>query len=127
MTKKLLYRGFSTANYMANGTLRLSGVDVIKADLYNAIYTPKGSRRMMAKHGSIIPNVPFEAITPAIVEGIHNDLDDIFKRDPRVRVITLQVVPYPDDNTIIASANLLFVEFGTVEKLQYNFNVGNTQ
>jgi phage baseplate assembly protein W len=116
-----LYRGFSTINYSGSGEFSLKDIELVKRDLLNHIYTEKGSRVMMPNFGTRIPLMVFEpndAQTRAIIE---EDLREVFDYDPRVRLINLSVVQLPDNNAIIALADLLYIEFNVKDVLRLEF------
>jgi hypothetical protein len=50
---------------------------------------------------------PNDSKTRAIVE---EDLRKVFSYDPRVKLISLDVYSLPDNNAIVAIANLLYLE-----------------
>jgi len=111
------YKGFSSLNWSKNKSFRLTNVELVKRDLMNHIWTVKGERVMMPNFGTRIPVLAFEQndeITRAIVE---KDLKEVFDYDPRVRLLNLQVVNVPDNNSIVAIANLLYLEFDVEDTL----------
>ena len=111
------YKGFSSANWSKNKSFRLTNIDLVKRDLLNHIWTAKGERVMMPNFGTRIPILAFEQndeTTRAIVE---NDLREVFEYDPRVRLLNLQVANLPDNNTIVAIVDLLYLEFDVRDTL----------
>lgn len=118
MNSKVIYKGFSTANWIKNKTFVLSNMELVKQDLLNHIYTVKGERVMMPAFGTRIPLLAFEPndeITRTIIE---QDLKEVFEYDPRVKLIDLQVLSLPDNNAIIALADLLYIEFNVRDILR---------
>ena len=116
-----LYTGFSSFQYNENKSFALSDIDLVKRDLLNHIYTEKGTRVMMPNFGTRIPLLVFEPNdedTRAIVES---DLREVFEYDPRVRLINLSVMQLPDNNAIIAMADLLYIEFNVRDVLRLEF------
>jgi len=120
---RIIYKGYSSHNYVQNRTFLLTDIDIVKRDLMNHIHTRKGSRRMMPEYGTIIPEVVFELITPELLDAIRQDLDVVFDADPRVKPVRIQLTPYDDQNTIYVSAELLFIEVNTVDNLEFNITV----
>jgi phage baseplate assembly protein W len=112
-----LYNGFSTANWMANRTFGLKDIELVKQDLLNHIYTIKGQRLMMPNYGTRIPMMVFEPNDDNTRQIIETDLTEVFNYDPRVSVISLQVLSLPNNNAILAMADLLYVEFNVRDVL----------
>lgn len=121
-TRQGLYRGFSTANYMQSKSFSLTDLALVKQDLLNHIYTRKGSRRMMGGYGTIIPDVPFEQLTDSLIESIVSDLERVFDMDPRVENLRIDVDQAPDQNTLIVSALLRYVELQVVDALIFDIS-----
>jgi phage baseplate assembly protein W len=114
---KAIYRGFSTANWITNSTLGLSNIELVKRDLLNHIYTVKGERVMMPNFGTRIPTLTFEPNDEFTKRIIEEDLTEVFNYDPRVKLIGLNVLSLPDNNSILALADLLYVEFNVRDTL----------
>jgi phage baseplate assembly protein W len=113
-----IYRGFSTRDWQDRQTFGMRDLDLVKRDLLNHIYTIKGERVMMPNFGTRIPLVAFEPNdeqTRAIVE---TDLATVFNYDPRVQLLSLVVSSLPDNNAIVAIADLLYVEFQVRDELR---------
>lgn len=122
-----LYRGFSTANYLATKqSFRLSDVDIVKRDLLNHIYTRRGERLMMPTFGTTIPDLVFEPLDDQTVNEVRAQLSYVFNYDPRVQVIDMSVFAVPDLNGIIASAVLQYVELNIVNRFDLHLEF-NTQ
>lgn len=116
-----IYRGFSTANWSKRKSFALSNIELVKQDLLNHIYTDRGSRVMMPEFGTRIPTLAFEPNDETTLRIIEEDLTYVFKYDPRVKLINLSVVSLPDNNAIMAVADILYVEFNTEERLNIEF------
>ena len=112
------YRGFSTANWLKTKTFGLIDIDLVKQDLLNHIYTIVGERLMMPKFGTRIPITTFEPNDEKTRKIIEDDLRSVFEYDPRVKLISLNVLTLPDNNAIIALADLLYVEFNVTDVLR---------
>jgi phage baseplate assembly protein W len=104
------YIGFSTKDWASRRTFGLSGIELVKRDLLNHIYTVKGERVMMPNFGTRIPMLAFEPNDEETRAAIEQDLTEVFKYDPRVQLITLSVLCMPDNNAIIALADLFYVD-----------------
>jgi phage baseplate assembly protein W len=112
------YKGFSTKNWLQKKSLRLSDLELVKQDLLNHIYTDRGSRVMMPGFGTRIPTIVFEPNDEQTVKIIEDDLREVFNYDPRVRLVSLNVLSLPDNNAIIALAELFYVEFNVTDTLR---------
>lgn len=116
-----LYNGFSTAEYFEKKTFSLRDIDLVKRDLLNHIYTERGSRVMMPNFGTRIPLMVFEPNDEQTRLIIESDLREVFNYDPRVRLLNLSVLQLPDNNAIIALADLMYVEFNVRDVLRLEF------
>jgi phage baseplate assembly protein W len=114
---KAIYKGFSTANWKVSKSFTLTNIDLVKQDLLNHIWTIKGERVMMPNFGTRIPTMAFEPNDEATVAIIEQDLTEVFNYDPRVKLLSLDVASLPNNNAIIAIANLLYVEFQVTDVL----------
>ena len=112
-----LYKGFSTANWLANKSLRISDIDTIKEDLKNHIFTRYGERVMQPGFGTRIPDMSFEPNDEETVNIIEEDVLKVINYDPRVSLISLEVMPIPDNNTILILATVNYVELNVQGEL----------
>lgn len=115
---RAIYRGFSTFDWNRRRTTGLSNIELVKRDLLNHIYTERGTRVMMPSFGTRIPTIAFEPNDETTRAVIEKDLMEVFNYDPRVKVISLNVVSLPDNNTILALADLLYIEFNVKDVLR---------
>lgn len=112
-----IYKGFSTVNWISNKTVALTNIDLVKQDLLNHIWTIKGERVMMPNFGTRIPVLPFEQNDAITRQIITEDLTAVFNYDPRVKLLSLNIMSLPSNNAIIAVADLLYVEFNVTGTL----------
>lgn len=105
-----IYKGFSTANWLANKSLVVSDIDAIKIDLQNHIFTRYGERVMQPGFGTRIPDMPFEPNDEITVKIITDEVKSVINYDPRVSLLNLEVFPIPDNNTIIINVTVLYIE-----------------
>lgn len=108
---RVLYKGFSTQNWLNKKTLKTSNFQTVKNDIINHIYTAKGERVMMPDFGTRIPKLAFEPNDEYTRQIIYNDIKEVIEYDPRVRLIALEVVSLKDNNAIIAFVDLFYIEF----------------
>ena len=113
-----IYRGFSSFDWGSRRTYALSNIELVKRDLLNHIYTLKGERVMMPGFGTRIPVMTFEPNDEQTKNVIESDLLEVFKYDPRVKLLSLNVLNLPDNNAIVAMADLLYVEFNVSDVLR---------
>lgn len=118
MSGKVIYKGFSTRNWIKNKTFSLTNIELVKRDLLNHIYTIKGDRVEMPNFGTRIPVLTFEPNDENTRRVIEEDLTAVFDYDPRVKLISLNVLSLPDNNAIIALADLLYIEFNVTDVLR---------
>lgn len=113
-----IYKGFSTKNWRANRSFSVTDIEAVKIDLLNHIFTIKGERVHMPNFGTSIPLLTFEQNDEITRDIIHRDLTDVFEYDPRVQLIALNIMTLPDNNAIIAIADLHYLEFNVTEPLR---------
>lgn len=115
---KKFYVGFSTRNYEERGgTFTIYNVECVEQDLINAIFTERGQRVMMPNYGTRIPLLAFEPGDQQTIDIITLDLTEVFKNDPRVNLLNLDVIPALDSNAIVAVAKLEYIEFNVTKDL----------
>lgn len=123
-SKSIYYRGFSSFEFPKSGSFSLTEVELVKLDILNHIFTRKGERMMMPNYGTTIPDLAFEPLDELLVETVSDELEQVFDADPRVEVITMNVIPLPDQNILIISADLYYVELDAVDNLELNIAAG---
>ena len=106
-----IYKGFSTANWLENRSLVISDIETIKHDLQNHIFTRLGERVMQPGFGTRISEMAFEPNDEATIKIIRDDVLTVINYDPRVELVSLEVLPIPDNNTIIVLVTVLYIEF----------------
>lgn len=73
---------------------------------------------MMPGFGTRIPTLVFEPNDERSRKIVEDDLTEVFNYDPRVNLIKLSVASLPDNNAIIALADLLYIEFNVRDVLR---------
>lgn len=112
------YVGFNTRNYEeSGGAFDSYNVAVIEQDLMNAIFTERGQRLMMPNYGTRIPLMTFEPGDQQTMDIITMDLSDVFKKEPRVKLMNLDIVPMAEKNALIAIAKVLYLEYNVTKDL----------
>lgn len=115
-----LYRGYSTYNYQSHKSFTLTDEDLVKMDLLSHIYTRKGERVMMPNFGTRIPDLAFEPLDQITLDILEEDLRAVFAFDPRVQLLELKIMPFYDNNAVVASAQLFYIELNIVGNLDLN-------
>ena len=115
--RKGIYKGFSFKNYEKNKSFLITDVEVVKTDIKNHIYTRFGERVKMANFGSRIPDMPFEPLDQISLGIIFDDLEEVIRYDPRVKLLDLQIVPDFDENIVLAYAKLQYIELNFTDTL----------
>ena len=55
---------------------------------------------------------------------IEEDMRSVFNFDPRVKLVELTVTPNYDENSVVASATLYYVELNMTDRLHINIVFG---
>lgn len=115
-----LYRGFSSFEFQKNKTFAIQDIQLVELDLLNQIYTQRGSRVMMPTFGTIIPSLVFEPLDQTTIEAVEDELLTVFKFDPRVKLLDMQVVPNYNTNSLMVTALLQYIELNLVQPFELN-------
>ncbi len=115
-----LYIGFSSYEFQKNKSFTLTDIQLVEMDLLNQIYTRRGSRVMMPSYGTQIPEMVFEPLDEQTISIIENELLTVFSSDPRVKLLSLNVSPNYDLNSVTATAILLYVELNVTQPFELN-------
>jgi hypothetical protein len=120
------YRGFSTVGHLdkPSDAFLVTNSKLINQDLLNHIYTIPGERPMLPNFGTRIPMLAFEPLDKQTLKIVEDDLTMVFNYDPRVKLLALSVQALPDNNAIVAWADLQYLNLGTSETLKLEFPVG---
>lgn len=92
-TKKTsqFYKGFSTVDENSKN-VKLFDQEIIKQDILNQFNTRKGERVMNPNFGSVIWDLIYEPLTPAVKQQISSDIDRILASEPRVVPTLVNIV-----------------------------------
>ena len=115
-----LYRGFSSYEYQQSKNFTLRDVELVKLDLLNHIFTRKGERLMMPQFGTRIPDMAFEPLDELSLMIIEEDLNTVIAFDPRVSLVSMNIVPNYDSNTVVATVVLYYVELNMTDGMDIN-------
>lgn len=115
-----LYKGYSSFEFQRNKSLSIRDVELVKMDLLNHIFTPRGTRVMMPTFGSSIPELAFEPLDEDLVDEVYAELLTVFDYEPRVKLINLSITPDYDNNAVFVSATLFYIELNKVDDFELN-------
>lgn len=119
-----IYKGFSTANWLSAKNLTITDIEAVKTDLRNHIFTRLGERVMQPGFGTRIPDLPFEPNDKETLDIIREDLVKVVEYDPRVKLLSLDLLPIPDNNAIIAIVEVLYIELNVQGELRIDVKAG---
>lgn len=114
------YKGFSFLRYQYDKSIIATDIQLVKTDLYNHIFTKTKSRVKMPKWGTTIPDMLFEPLTEDLLFDIQSQLEYVFNYDPRVELLSLNVYPFFDTQTVYAVADLKYIELDITERFDLN-------
>src|SRR4051812_29174404 len=102
-----LYIGFSSVGRPGINSV-LTNIDLIKADLRNALLVPIRSVPGYPRHGSVIPLIPFELDSPTegLVSVLVENARKQIKNDPRVSLQSIELTR-PDPHSLVLTVQLL--------------------
>ena len=115
-----LYRGYSSYEYQKNKSFKMVDVELVKMDLLNHIFTRRGERVHMPTFGTRIPDLAFEPLDDITLMVLEEDIRSVFKFDPRVNLMSLEIIPDYDSHTVSVVAKLLYVELELVGDFDLN-------
>lgn len=115
-----LYRGYSSYEYQNSKTFNLTDVELVKMDLLNHMFTRRGERVMMPRFGTRIPDLAFEPMDDITLMVLEEDLRAVVNFDPRVELVNMRIIPSPDENRVVASLDLFYIELDMVDTLDLN-------
>ena len=124
MPKQGLYKGYSSYEFERTKEFAVTDVELVKLDLLNHIFTARGERVMMSTYGTSIPRLLFEPLDDEVLAILEDELRDVFDADPRVELLTLDVQPSLDEQTVTAQAKLQYVELQVVDDFELNLQFG---
>jgi phage baseplate assembly protein W len=117
------YVGFNTRDYEdQGGSFDVYNVAVVERDLMNAIFTERGQRLMMPNYGTRIPLMSFEPGDQQSMDIIIVDLTEVFNKEPRVKLINLDIIPAVEKNALVAVAKVMYLEFNVTKDLYIEVN-----
>lgn len=118
--KKGLYKGFSSFEFQKNRQFVLTDIELVKMDLLNHLFTPRGSRLMMPNFGTIIPELIFEPLDTETLDTLEEEVKYVLNYDPRVKMLEFFIRPDYDNYAVLVSAKLLYIELNVVDNMEFH-------
>jgi phage baseplate assembly protein W len=106
--------------YSGNNTFILTDIQLVERNIMNHIFTKKGSRLMMPKFGSIIPDLLFEPMDEDTIFRCKSELEKVVNYDPRVKLNGIIVTPVYDSNVLNVTLNLYYIELNVTQNMNFN-------
>ena len=120
-----LYRGYSSFEFESTGSFKINDVELIKLDLLNHIFTRRGERVAMPNFGTIVPDLVFEPLDEETTDLLESELRLVFEYDPRVELLSLDIITNEDSNAVTAACRIQCIELNTVEMMNLNIEFEN--
>lgn len=114
---KNIYKGFSSKNFQKNKSFVLTDVELVKRDLLNNIFTRRAERIKMSTFGTRIQDLLFDQMDDRLLQIIKEDFETVFKYDPRVDLISLNVIPMTEEHSILILVDLKYVELNLYDRM----------
>jgi phage baseplate assembly protein W len=112
-----VYKGFSTKQYQHDKNFVMTDMELVKEDLINHIFTRRGERPKMANFGTSLPDLVFEPLTAEVISRVDSELRTVLEYDPRVEIVDMVVIPFFDEQAIVALIDLDYIELGVNDRL----------
>ena len=97
MTMETLYSNNIVARKVKNDLNVSLDIAAVKNSVSNILSTKKGEKILNPEFGLRIQDFLFEPVTDATATAISNEiLNAVTLFEPRVQIVQLQVIPYPD-------------------------------
>lgn len=106
--------------HSGNNTFILTDIQLVERNLMNHIFTKKGSRVMMPKFGSIIPELLFEPMDEDTIFRCKTEVEKVVNYDPRIKLNGMIATPLYDSNVLNITLNLYYVELNVTKNMNFN-------
>ena len=116
------YRGISTVNPENNETV-LYDLALIKQDILNHFHIRQGEKLSDPEFGTIIWDILFEPLTPALKDAVTQNITRIVNTDPRVKVKSVIVDQF--ESGIQVEIELEYLPYNISEKMKLTFDENN--
>lgn len=113
-----LFKGFSSFGFgLANKSMLLSGIDLIKRDILNGLFTVKGSVHKNRLLGTSIPNLLMKQMTSELVTKVQQEVLDVLSNEPRISLTSLLVTPDQSTKTITVTITFTVIDIPYVPEI----------
>lgn len=85
-----MFKGFSTYK-KTRPSFTLTGIELVKQDLYNHFMTPRGSRLMRPEYGCDIYRLIFEPLDDITRSDIETEIMNVIDSEPRVSLVDFEL------------------------------------
>ena len=116
------YRGISTVN-PNNSNPVLYDIALIKQDIINHFHIRQGEKLSDPEFGTIIWDILFEPLTPALKDAVTQNITRIVNTDPRVKVKSVIVDQF--ESGIQVEIELEYLPYNISEKTKLTFDENN--
>ena len=116
------YRGISTVN-PNNTNPVLYDIALIKQDIINHFHIRQGEKLSDPTFGTIIWDVLFDPLTPALKDAISQNITRIVSSDPRVKVKNITVDQY--ESGLQIEIDLEYLPYNISESMRLTFDENN--
>lgn len=112
-----LFKGFSSFGFgLSNKSMLLSGIDILKRDILNGLFTVKGSVHKNRLLGTSIPNLLMKQMTDDLVTRVQQEVLDVLSNEPRISLTSLLVTPNQSTKTIYVNITFTVVDIPQVSE-----------
>ena len=115
-----LYKGYSSFEFERVKEFSITDVELVKLDLLNHIFTRRGSRVMMPTFGTVVPDLVFEPLDAETTEILEAELRSVFDFDPRVEIVSFDLLVEEDLNQVTAEVQLFYIELDIIDDFELN-------
>lgn len=113
-----VFKGFSTFGFgIGSQKLILTGVELLKRDLLNGIFTVKGSVPKNRTLGTSLPNLLMKQMTSELITQVQTEVYDVLSKEPRIVLNTLLVTPNQAQKSITVTITFTVIDFPYVEEI----------
>ena len=114
---------YATIEVAGANDLVLNDLALVQRNLLDHLFTRKFTGRvMMPKFGTILDELLFEQMDDDAIASIKEEIEQVIAYDPRVALVSINVIPQYDENQVIVYMDLQYIELNLVAKLEFDIN-----
>ncbi len=117
-----VFRGFNSIGKTRPST-ELHDIELIKRDILNHFYTHRGERVMRPGFGSIIWELLFNPFDDILRDQVLSDVDRIISSEPRVELISSDVIEY--EHGLRINLKIKYIPYESIGNFSVNFDRRN--